>query len=242
MRILVVDDEKPAVTQMQWLLESEPLAESVHSAHNAAQAKHILSTQPIDVVLLDIHMPGQSGMELARQLTEKAVEGQPAPQIIFITADAQPAVEAFELAARDYLLKPVRASRLREALTRASEALTPEPGGSAPAPPRIPVSRGDSTVLLELPAIRRAEAQGDYARLHTDRGSFLLRAALSDLEEQWGPHGFVRIHRSHLVSLHHVERVQQRSGRMSIRVAGEDLDVSRRLMPQVRDRLASVGR
>lgn len=242
MKILVVDDEKPAVTQMQWMLDSEPLAETVHTAHNAAQAKHILSTQPIDVVLLDIHMPGQNGMQLARQLAEKAADGEPAPQIIFITADAQPAVEAFELAARDYLLKPVRASRLREALTRANEAITPDGGSAAPAPPRISVSRGDSTVLLELPAIRRAEAQGDYARLHTDRGSFLLRAALAELEEQWAPHGFVRIHRSHLISLHHVERAQQRAGRMTIRVAGEDLDVSRRLMPHVRDRLSSVGR
>ncbi|WP_258933662.1 LytTR family DNA-binding domain-containing protein [Nesterenkonia pannonica] len=227
MKILVVDDEKPAVTQMQWMLDSEPLAETVHTAYNAAQAKHIISTQPIDVMLLDIHMPGQNGMQLARQLTERVADGEPIPQIIFITADAQPAVEAFELAARDYLLKPVRASRLREALRRASEALSSHPGSAAPAPPRISVSRGDSIVLLELPSIRRAEAQGDYARLHTDRGSFLLRAALAELEEQWGPHGFVRIHRSHLISLNHVERVQQRAGRMSIRVAGEDLEVSR---------------
>ncbi|OSM43533.1 LytR/AlgR family response regulator transcription factor [Nesterenkonia sp. PF2B19] len=239
LRVLVVDDEPPAVAQMQWLLEADPQVGEIHTASNAAQAKHQLDTRRIDVVLLDIHMPGPSGLALARELPGDDA----APQIIFVTADAAPAVEAFELAARDYLLKPVRAARLAEALRRASDALRPaaEPAPDS-APQRVSVLQGDTTVLLDIASIRWVQAQGDYARLHTAEGSYLLRIALSDLEEQWAEHGFVRVHRSSAVNLHHVRRVLHRQGRMSVQLrdpAGteQEIAVSRRLMHHVRERL-----
>lgn len=240
LHVLVVDDEPLAVSQLQWMLEAEPLAGRVRTAANAAQAKHVMDTETVDVVLLDIHMPGQTGLDLARDLGRRKREGE-APQVVFVTADAQPAVEAFELKARDYLLKPVRQSRLAEALRRAAEAVEPA-GGPGPEPVRVSVLQGDATVLVEIAAIRWVQAQGDYARLHTEEGSYLLRVALGDLEEQWADHGFVRIHRSHLVNLHHAHRVVHRQGRMSVQLragfAGdEELAVSRRLIPHVRERL-----
>lgn len=244
LEVLVVDDEPPAVAQMEWLLSSESQVHRVHTAGNAAQAKHVLDTEAIDVILLDIHMPGQSGMDLARELhsrprgrTGERAGEEPGPQIVFITADAEPAVDAFELQARDYLLKPVRQSRLSEALRRAAQSLgTPEQEQSE-GPHRVSVLQGDTTVLLEVSSIRWVQAQGDYARLYTAESSYLLRIPLADLEEKWEPQGFVRVHRSHVVNLHHVKRIVNRQGRMTILMPDTELPVSRRLMPHVRERL-----
>lgn len=240
MEVLVVDDEPPAVAQMEWLLSSDPQVRRVHTASNAAQAKHVLDTEKIDVVLLDIHMPGQSGMDLARELQSREAHarlGGDGAQIIFITADSQPAVEAFELQARDYLLKPVRQSRLSEALRRAAENLAPAEAEQADGQQRVSVLQGDTTVLLEVASIRWVQAQGDYARLYTADSSYLLRIPLADLDEQWQSQGFVRVHRSHVVNLNHVRRVVNRQGRMTIQLPDTELPVSRRLMPHVRERL-----
>lgn len=240
MEVLVVDDEPPAVAQMEWLLSSDPQVRRVHTAGNAAQAKHVLDTEKIDVVLLDIHMPGQSGIDLARELQSGEAHARPGDdgaQIIFITADSQPAVEAFELQARDYLLKPVRQSRLSEALRRAAENLAPTGPEQADGQQRVSVLQGDTTVLLEVASIRWVQAQGDYARLYTADSSYLLRIPLADLDERWQRQGFVRVHRSHVVNLNHVRRVVNRQGRMTIQLPDTELPVSRRLMPHVRERL-----
>lgn len=242
--VLVVDDEPLAVTQMEWLLAAEPQAGEVFTASDARAAEQLLQTQQVDVVLLDIHMPAMSGLALARRLRgESPNEGEgedgastPSPQVVFVTADAHPAVEAFELEARDYLLKPVRAERLAEALRRAAAAQqTARPERADPV--RVSVLQGDSTVLVNLQDIRWVQAHGDYARLHTQAGTYLLRAPLAELEDQWEAHGFLRTHRSSMVNLAHVRRVTRRQGRMLVEVPGAELEVSRRLMPQVRERL-----
>lgn len=237
--ILVVDDEPLALSQMTWLLASEPQAGEVFTASDARSAEQVLRARRIDVVLLDIHMPGMSGLALARRLrdhTSPEPAAGPGPQVIFVTADAHPAVEAFELEARDYLLKPVRAERLAEALRRAAAAREAAEQ-DRPEPVRVSVLQGDSTVLVNLQEIRWVQAHGDYARLHTEAGTYLLRTPLAELAEQWQEHGFIRTHRSSLVNVIHVQRVTRRHGRMLIEVPGAELEVSRRLMPQVRERL-----
>lgn len=248
LQVLAVDDEGPALTQMSWLLEANPLVGKIFTAQNVPQAKHVLDTQKVDVVLLDIHMPGQSGLEMARELNQAAES----LRVIFVTADAQPAVEAFELEVLDYLLKPVRSARLNEALRKAVvglglEAEDPTETGAEQATKttetdtgRVSVYQGDTTVLVRISDIRWAQAQSDYARLHTNQASYLLRVSMAELEQQWAEHGFVRIHRSHVVNLNHAERIVQREGRMSIHIGGTDLPVSRRLMPHVRERLSAL--
>lgn len=241
--ILVVDDEPLALSQMKWLLASEPQAGEVFAAPDARSAEQVLQQRRIDVVLLDIHMPGMSGLALARRLRDLPAaepQAESGPQVIFVTADAHPAVEAFELEARDYLLKPVRAERLAEALRRASAARDAA-HQDRPEPVRVSVLQGDSTVLVNLHDIRWVQAHGDYARLHTQAGTYLLRSPLAELAEAWQEHGFIRTHRSSLVNVIHVLRVTRRQGRMLIEVPGAELEVSRRLMPQVRERL-EMGR
>ncbi|WFP16978.1 LytR/AlgR family response regulator transcription factor [Citricoccus muralis] len=247
LEILVVDDEAPAVAILEWMLRDEPCAGTVHTAASATAALRVLADHPVDVVLLDIHMPGPSGLELARQLRSGASDP---PQIIFVTADAQPAVEAFELEARDYLLKPVRAERLHAALLKVAadryggaNGAGSEVDGTGEEDTRVAVLQGDSTLLIHIAEIRWAQAQGDYARLHTETGSYLLRITLNELEHQWAEQGFMRIHRSHAVNLNHVRRILHRQGRMSVQLHGAEaaeLQVSRRSMPQVRERLEEL--
>ena len=205
----------------------------------------------------DISMPGLDGMALARVISRFAVR----PQIVFVTAHDQHAVDAFALAATDYVMKPVRTERLSEAVRRvvrtrhelASAATsppgtTPGPGGrpgqnQPPAPPSppedetIPVELGGVTRFITRNQIRYAQAHGDYARLHTETGSHLGRVPRSVLEERWAEHGFVRIHRSTLVALPHVSEVRMDHGRCSVVVGPVELQVSRRHTKELRDTL-----
>lgn len=177
---------------------------------------------------------------------------------MFVTAHQQPAVEAFELKALDYLLKPVRPERLAESVHRIVHEVwdsksTTEPAGPAPAQPSnstppemgdevIPVELGGVTRFIRLADIRYVEAHGDYARLHTATGSGLVRAALNGLEERWRSAGFVRIHRSHLVSLGHIDELRLEDGHLSVTIGGAVLPVSRRHARHLRQLLVRRAR
>jgi len=173
------------------------------------------------------------------------------PQIVFVTAHDEHAVDAFALAATDYVMKPVRAERLSEAVRRVvvaqsekkgenGEGMPPASGESASAvleDETIPVELGGVTRFIARSQIRYAQAHGDYARLHTENGSHLVRVPLSVLEERWAEAGFVRIHRSTLVALPHVSEVRMDHGRCSVVVGAVELQVSRRHTKHLRDTL-----
>ncbi|SDG11521.1 two component transcriptional regulator, LytTR family [Lentzea fradiae] len=245
LRVLAVDDEAPALEDLVYLLRSDPRIAHVEAVTDATKALRVLhramdAGQPLDAVFLDIRMPGLDGLDLARVLSRFA---QP-PPIVFVTAHQQPAVEAFELKALDYLLKPVRQERLAESVHRivhevldsrgtSEPAATPAPQPAGGTPPEvgdevIPVELGGVTRFIRLADIRYVEAHGDYARLHTATGSGLVRAALNGLEERWRSAGFVRIHRSHLVSLGHIDEMRLEDGHLSVTIGGAVLPVSRR--------------
>ena len=223
MRVLVVDDEQPAVDDLVYLLSNEPGVGDVTGVLDATAALRHLQEHEVDIVFLDIKMPGLDGLELARLLSRFA---RP-PSIVFVTAYDEHAVEAFELRATDYLLKPVRPERLRQALDRSqriddgepytsgisgqSEAQTPP--GSSPLSV-MAVESGGRIRFVERDSVAWVEARGDYVRLHgTGSGVPLVRVAMSTLEEAWGPSGFFRIHRGYLVSLRRVEEVRMEVGR-----------------------------
>ncbi|UOY00382.1 LytR/AlgR family response regulator transcription factor [Blastococcus sp. PRF04-17] len=233
--VLVVDDERPALEELRWLLERDERIGAVVTSDSATDALRLLQERSVDAVFLDIRMPGLSGVDLARVLSRFKAP----PPVVFVTAYEDHAVDAFELGAVDYVLKPVRDDRLAEAVRRVVGARA---GGSAPADDDIAVELGGVTRFVPRSSVGYVEAQGDYARLHTPSGSHLVRVPLTTLEEAWKDAGFVRIHRSLLVALQHVEEVRMDTGRCSVVVNGIQLGVSRRHTRELRDLLVRRAR
>jgi len=233
--VLAVDDEPPALDELAYLLGADPRVGTVLTASDATAALKVLEARPVDAVFLDIRMPGLSGLEFARVLARFAV----APRVVFVTAYDDAAVDAFALHATDYLLKPLRADRLAEAVRRVVEA----GAGEAGEPESVPVELGGVTRFVPLSEVRFVEAQGDYARLHTATGSHLLRVAMATLEERWAAYGFVRVHRSYLVATAHIGELRvEPGGSHVVVVGGTTLPVSRRHSRELKDRLVRGAR
>jgi DNA-binding LytR/AlgR family response regulator len=268
--VLAVDDEEPALDELAWMLGEDPRVGTVLKASDATDALRILNsrqgvreaaaagppgrglTDPmsgirvaerthVELVFLDIRMPGLDGLELARVFSSMAVP----PSVVFVTAHDDRAVDAYEVGAIDYLLKPIRSERLASSIDRflASRAATvaepvAEQGNEDEV---IPVELAGTTKLVPRSAVRYVEAQGDYARLHTHEGSHLVRIPLSVLEDRWRDAGFVRIHRSFLVALPLVTELRLSGSGYVVRVGTgpecAELPVSRRHTRELKDRL-----
>jgi DNA-binding LytR/AlgR family response regulator len=226
--VLVVDDELPAVEELAFLLGRDGRIGKVLRATSGSEALRALASAPIDAVFLDIHMPAVSGLEIARAIAA----GSHPPAVVFVTADEDHALAAFELAAVDYLLKPIRAERLSRSVGRICEL---RDGGSAPE--MITVDQGGTTRMIRRDDVTYVQAQGDYARLHTADASYLIRVPLADLEQQWADAGFIRTHRSYLVALKHISSMKLAADGPRVTVAGAGLPISRRHLPTVRERL-----
>jgi len=234
LRVLVVDDELPVLDELTFLLGHDPRVASVTTAASGADALRVLQEQGVDAVFLDVAMPGLTGVDVARLLSQFRTP----PRVVFVTAHEDHAVDAFELEAVDYVLKPVRAERLREAVRRVVASIAGD-GEDPPDDETIPVELAGVTRFVARSGIRYVEAQGDYARLHTASDSHLLRVPLSTLEERWAEAGFLRIHRSLLVNTRHVREIRSDAGRASVVVDGPDgpvhLQVARRHTRELRD-------
>lgn len=241
LRALVVDDEVPAQAELAWLLGQDERIGEVRTASSGADALRALDAAPADVLFCDIRMPGLDGMELARVLARFA---EP-PQLVFVTASEEHALSAFEVAAVDYVVKPVRPARLAEAVGRVVErhrARDTAPVGAASTAPieddeTLPVELGGVTTFVQRSEVRYVQAHGDYARLHTTTSSHLVRLSLNYLEERWAQAGFARIHRSTLVYLPAVTQVRGDRGRWEVQLDDVTLQVSRRHARELRDRL-----
>jgi DNA-binding LytR/AlgR family response regulator len=229
LRVLVIDDERPALDELAFLLGQDDRIGEVLTSGSATQGLVTLQSEEVDAVFLDIQMPGLSGIELAQVLSRFRTP----PKIVFVTAHEEHAVDAFEVRAVDYVLKPVRADRLAEVVRRVVDDVDHAPTGQDL---EVPVERGGVVRLLRRSDVTHVEAQGDYARLHTADGSHLLRVPLTQLESEWAAAGFVRIHRSLLVALAHVTELRMEGGRCSVRLSdGSELGVSRRQTRELRD-------
>ncbi|REE99554.1 LytR/AlgR family response regulator transcription factor [Thermomonospora umbrina] len=245
LRVLAVDDEVPAVEELACLLRADPRVGQVTTARDAAGAMRDLGRMVAegrrpDAVFLDIPLPGLDGLDFTRLLSGLA---EP-PAVVFVTSSDDYAVAAYEVGAVDYLLKPVRPERLAEAVRRVDEAVhrTPPPGEpaedvAAPEDEQVPVELGGRTRMVSRGSVRYVEAQGDYVRMHTADDSYLVRMSLVSLARRWEPVGFIRIHRSTLVSAAHVSELRFDGGRVSVQVGEDVLQVSRRHARQVRDLL-----
>ena len=235
LRVLAVDDEPPALDELAYLLGADARVGSVMRAGDATEALLLLRDFEVDAVFLDIRMPGLDGLELTAVLRRFATP----PTVVFVTAHDDRAVDAYDLGAVDYLLKPLRPERLAESLRRVTAARD-LPGAASERGDDdqvIPVELAGRTTMVQRSQVRWVEAQGDYARLHTAEGSHLIRVPLSVLAERWADAGFVRIHRSYLVALPTVRELRLTGSGYVVRTGDRELPVSRRHTRELKDRL-----
>jgi len=196
LRVMVVDDEPLAVERLQLLLARCAAVTVVGTANDGEAALRIAEAVTPDLVLLDIAMPGMDGIDVARALSVSAVD----PAIVFVTAFDNFAVAAFDVAAIDYLMKPVQSDRLERALERVRAHID---GGSrrGAGPASAHVEEfwvPDHTGLVRIAAsdIHRITAERDYMRLHVGQRSWLIHRTIAKLEEDLDPALFIRVHRS----------------------------------------------
>lgn len=230
---LIVDDEAPARSELRYLLEETGRVDTIREALNAREAVESLvkskegTDQRIDVIFLDVSMPKTSGMQLAEALHKL----KNPPAVVFVTAYSEYALEAFNVDAVDYLMKPVETDRLNRALDKVEAIVKPAPA-SHPAQERIPVEKGGRKVLVPVDEIRYIEAKDDYSCIYTDGDRFLSTISLAKLEQKLTPHGFFRVHRGYIVNLDHVEDVEViSSGILQLGIKGVEekkIPVSRR--------------
>lgn len=231
LRVLIVDDEPLARQRLRQLCSSLPGVGMVGEAGNGDEAVALCRQLTPDAVLLDIRMPGRDGLSTARELAALPA----APAVIFVTAFDQHALEAFDVAASAYLLKPVRRERLAAALERVPRR----------APPVLVVRRmtaqGASLHRVPVSSVLACVADRKYVTLHTAEGEFLVEASLRELEEQHGDR-WLRVHRNALVAVDHVANVSRSTdGGLDIALRGSPVLVqaSRRLAPEVLRRLGT---
>jgi two-component system response regulator LytT len=199
LKALVCDDEAPARSEMRYLLGEVGGVEVVGEAGSATEALQLIRAFPYDVVFLDIDMPAFSGVQLAEVLNDL----EKPPAVIFVTAHGEYAVKAFEVAATDYLVKPVELDRLKQAVER----LTPAREAGQVRIERVPVEKAGKKLLLSVDDIFHIMAKDDYSYLHTDGERYLSTMSLSTLETKLESQGFYRVHRRFLVNLSKVSEV-----------------------------------
>ncbi len=250
LRAFLVDDEPLARTRLARLLGATGRVEIVGQAGDAAEALSALARVAADVVFLDIHMPGMSGLELARRLPA-------GPDVVFTTAYDQHALEAFETSAVDYLLKPVERARLTRALDRV-ERLRGDParGGltaaleklaaglrAAPSPflRRVAFRTRDGVQFLDVAAITHFTTRDRLTHAVTAATSQVVDHGLADLESRLDPAKFIRIHRGTLLNLDHLDEIQPwPGGRLLVRVRDPkrtELEVARDRVQALKERL-----
>ncbi|MBC7986927.1 MAG: response regulator transcription factor [Sphingomonadaceae bacterium] len=206
LRTLLVDDEPLAIERMQILCARVAGIDLIGTAQDGESALRLVEALQPELLLLDIAMPGMDGMEVARALEDVAL----APAVIFVTAFDQFAVEAFNVSAVDYLLKPVAEERLEKAVARVAAKL-------ANAPPRPAKSQWteefwvphrSEVIRIAAQDIDRIEAERDYMRLHVSQASYLLHQTISRLEERLDPERFVRVHRSAILNRDRIAKLR----------------------------------
>jgi DNA-binding LytR/AlgR family response regulator len=228
MRVLLVDDEPPALDRLAAFFENIPEAEVVGRAANGVEADAAIARLRPDLVMLDIQMPEMSGLALAGSLPLDE-----RPEIVFVTAFEHFAPDAFEVEAADYLLKPVRFDRLRQAVERAKRRQAWRMAAKDRPVTRngnyddaIWVQMRDSQVRVPIETIDWIEANGDYAMLHTPLRSYLYRTTMSALEKRINPAELTRVHRSAFVRLSRVAEIRREDKWLLTLVLGDGAEVA----------------
>jgi DNA-binding LytR/AlgR family response regulator len=196
MNALIVDDNKIARTTIRQLAGRVGDLDIVAECADAMKAYELLQLKPVDLLLLDIEMPGMSGLELTKNLSDKR------PVIIFITSKREFAADAFDLNVADYIIKPVTTSRFMQAIDKAREILESNREEINIKEDEFIFIRDSNVVRrLKLDGILYAEAMGDYVKLYTPERFYAIHATLKAVEERLPPSRFLRVHRSYVVAV-----------------------------------------
>lgn len=249
MRALIVDDERLARRELRRLLEAHPDVEIAGEAANVDEAERLLSADRVDLLLLDVQMPGADGFDLLERLDR-------VPAVVFTTAYDAFALRAFEVNAFDYLLKPIRPDRLASALDKARRATTSDVAMRPPEPPAMPaadaaarmrsatdrifVRDGERCWIVAVADISLIEAEGNYSRVHFAANRPLVRTSLQALEDRLDPALFFRASRSQLFNLRFVESIESDVDEsLIVRLrGGQTVHVSRRQTKRLKDTLS----
>jgi two-component system, LytTR family, response regulator len=216
-RTLLADDEAIARSVLRNYLAKIPQVEVLAECADGQSAWQVIEREPLDLLLLDIQMPEQTGLALAEKVATRGL-----PVIVFVTAYDQFAVQAFENNAIDYLLKPFDEARFEKTIQKAIRQVELVRNGDAPHqaidlikklwqpdyPEIITVKDGGRIQLVRVADLTHVEAYGNYVMLHTEKTKYLLTDTLTQLENRLNPKHFTRIHRSTIVHLNYVKEIQ----------------------------------
>ncbi len=251
LKVLVVDDEPLARQGLTHLLSHQPQVESVSEARNGREAiTHIRDRKP-DLVLLDVQMPRTDGFAVVH-----AIGADHMPPVIFITAHDQYAIRAFEIAALDYLLKPVTEERFSLAFKRAISRLQSAPQehstkqvltmldaiANPPRPlERFSVRSGENTIFVPVNEVDWIEAFQNYVRLHAGAATYLLHVPMNTIESVLDPNRFLRIHRSHIVNIRRIAQLWSMAhGQYAVELhSGQRIQSGRTYSDRIRRTLAN---
>ena len=228
--VLIVDDEQPARQRLKRLLDSHPELTIVGEAENGQQALELIAQQQPDLVFLDISMPVMNGMQVAKQLNRASHQ----PYIIFTTAYDEYALQAFDVDAQDYLLKPIRQERLNKALQKLPQTQTTQNQRF------LTIRERDSVRRVAIDQILFLHSDQKYTEVHTLKEMLLTSDSLKELEQRF-THDFIRIHRSTLVNRQHLVGVEQDDNccLALIEHSKHKPEISRRHQPDVRQFLTA---
>jgi two-component system, LytTR family, response regulator len=236
MNALIVDDERLARSEMRRLLAAHPDVTVAGEAANADEAEVRLRAADVDVLFLDVQMPGGSGFDLLERLDTL-------PLVVFTTAYDEYAVRAFEVNALDYLLKPIRPERLAAVLEKARAQASSPPAPAAQKrtwSDRVFLRDGDRCWIVALADIELFEAEGNYTRAFFKAERPMVRTALQSLETRLDPALFFRASRRHLINLRHVEAIDDGvDDSYTVRMrSGRTVSISRRQSRRLRETLS----
>lgn len=237
MKALIIDDERLARKELMTLLEAHPSIEIAGEAMNADEAEKLIEELNPDLLFLDIQMPGRTGFQLLESLDS-------APMVVFTTAYDQHAIKAFEVNALDYLLKPIVAERLSEAVHKVMEKERVKAGRTGEKKlgleDQVFVKDGERCWFVTLANVRMFESDGNYIKVYFDTNRPMIHKSLNALDEKLDERAFFRASRKHIVNLSWVEGIEPWfNGGLMVKLRGGDkVEVSRRQAAKFKDMMS----
>ncbi len=234
---LIIDDERLARAEIKRLLKAHPQINIIGEAANAKIAMDIMQSQPLDLIFLDIQMPGMTGMELAEYISLDT-------QFVFCTAYDQYAVDAFALNATDYLVKPIEPARLAACIgkiednqAKANASQEADNSGYLPENHGVLMKFGEINRVVRLHEIERLESIGNHTAVYSKHGKAFVHSSLSKVESKLDPQFFFKANRGDIIRIDYIDRIEpgiKTGSSIAFLRSGEEIEISRRQVQQLK--------